>query len=530
MLKLSFTIFSALVFALPAFSQAPSLLTPIDKVDPAAHAWAQAERARNAAITRSSFVEVHVRELMSLRSSKIEKLTMGLSLPGKFWLVEFERSQPSLKHEIFEGRIAGIESQVMLAIDPAGVTAGSLQIEDETYALGYSGIGKTHVLQTLDQTRYKPCATDHRHAVDAGPESETPNPPNQGPAASAVSILDVCVFYTPRAKSTGGGKAAIESQLALRIANAAKSCNTSGVQARFRLVYLAETNYTENGSTGDLSRFRNTNDGYMDEVHAARNTYGGDLMALITQPPSLSYCGVAYLMTRLSTGFRSSAFGVTVRSCLGGNTLTHEIGHNIGCHHDKNNAGNAIYPYAYGYRTPDSRYRTIMSYAPGTRTPLWSGPNVKYSNYTMGTATDDNVRTINNTRATVAQFKPTKTYRWVQIKGGIAGQNGMPTITGQGTINKTVPIRVSIAKTRNAAPGALVIGAMRQNLPLLGGMLIPSPNIAASITGNGGKLNFNLSAMAGVKAGSKIWFQAWFLDKAAAQGASASPGMVTTTL
>ena len=97
-------------------------------------------------------------------------------------------------------------------------------------------------------------------------------------------------------------------------------------------------------------------------------------------------------------------------------------------------------------------------------------------------------------------------------------------------INKTVPIRVSIAKTRNAAPGALVIGAMRQNLPLLGGMLIPSPNIAASITGNGGKLNFNLSAMAGVKAGSKIWFQAWFLDKAAAQGASASPGMVTTTL
>ena len=113
-------------------------------------------------------------------------------------------------------------------------------------------------------------------------------------------------------------------------------------------------------------RFRGTNDGYMDEVHGLRNTYGGDLMALIINNSS-QFCGVGYLMTNPSSNFRTSAFNVTVRGCMSGHTLTHEMGHTMGSSHDRANGSRGSYSYSYGYRTSGNRYRSIMAYSPGSR-------------------------------------------------------------------------------------------------------------------------------------------------------------------
>ena len=108
--------------------------------------------------------------------------------------------------------------------------------------------------------------------------------------------------------------------------------------------------------------FEDPSDGHMDDVHALRDRVGADLVHLIVGRSD--NCGAAYV---------GSAFGITLRRC-GGDTFTHELGHNMGLHHDRyqvhhNEGGVSPHP-AYGYvnqrsfepGTP-SFWRTIMSYS-----------------------------------------------------------------------------------------------------------------------------------------------------------------------
>lgn len=68
--------------------------------------------------------------------------------------------------------------------------------------------------------------------------------------------------------------------------------------------------------------------------------------------------------------------------------------------------------YSYGYRTPNNQYRTIMSYAPGTRVQYYSNPGVSFGGFALGIAEPDQYaaeawKTLNNTTATVAGFAGT---------------------------------------------------------------------------------------------------------------------------
>ena len=126
------------------------------------------------------------------------------------------------------------------------------------------------------------------------------------------------VFYTPASKNSQGGQTAIENLIAARLASTNVAGVDSGIDYNMRLTYIAEVQYNETGGSTDVNRFRNKTDGYMDEVHALRNQYGGDLMALITNFSS-SFCGIAFsIMCSPSKSFASDAFSVSVRGCLGG--------------------------------------------------------------------------------------------------------------------------------------------------------------------------------------------------------------------
>jgi len=119
------------------------------------------------------------------------------------------------------------------------------------------------------------------------------------------------------------------------------------------------------------------------------------------------YCGIAYLMTSVSNSFESSAFSVVSRTCATGYYSTaHEFGHNMGSAHDRGNAGSASHSYAYGFRTSNNRYRTIMAYSPGTRINRWSNPNVTYSGYSMGNAnSEENWRSLNDNASVVSGWR-----------------------------------------------------------------------------------------------------------------------------
>ena len=99
------------------------------------------------------------------------------------------------------------------------------------------------------------------------------------------------------------------------MANSNTAYANSGVTQRLRLVYSGEIAYTENpfDMQLDLRNLNGTSDGFMDGVHALRNTYRADFVALLTT--GQDYCGIGYLMTTVSTAFASFAFNVSKWGC-----------------------------------------------------------------------------------------------------------------------------------------------------------------------------------------------------------------------
>lgn len=506
---------TSLLLAQPLVAQAspPTLLHPFTEPGPRLLAWLAQERAHTPAITRAQFVTLQHDALLA--EARAARIVLG---EGREVTIVWQSMPTVLGHARFGGHVLGDPTAAFqLALAADGLASASLQVGDETYSLRPTGIGAVHVFEQIATQLQRPCGNEPAHARSLPAD---PVPPQ--PLAAVTSVVDVLVVYTAAARASAGGKSAIESQLVLRVDNATAACKACGVDLRYRLVHLAETSYTETGTSTDLTRLRTPNDGFMDEVHGLRSTYGADLLALVIDQSS-SFCGVGYLMTSLSTTFAQYAFSVTVRGCLGGHTLTHEMGHNQGCHHDRANAGNAIYPYSYGFRTSDNRYRTVMSYSPGTRINYWSSPGVQYSGYTLGVAnSEDNARSLNDVRATVERFLPTSKLDWQLIPGGIPGTNGLPTLAGSGTVNQVEPIAVTLGNTRSGALGALVVGASALNLPFLGGTLVPNLDLQIAVAGNGGSVVLSAASVLVLPAGTDLWLQGFFLDPQAAQGISAT--------
>ena len=129
------------------------------------------------------------------------------------------------------------------------------------------------------------------------------------------------------------------------------------------------------------------------------------------------YAGIAYLMSDVSPSFAYSAFSVTKRSyATGYYTFGHELGHNLGSHHDRANASSSpAFPYSYGYQAPDRAFRTIMAYNDGCGCPkiqAYSNPDVWSGGQPTGIDHDvdplnsaDNAQSINNAAYTFANFR-----------------------------------------------------------------------------------------------------------------------------
>lgn len=224
---------------------------------------------------------------------------------------------------------------------------------------------------------------------------------------STISIIDVMVLFTE-------GVQTVRIKNLVEIAN--QAYKDSNVQIKLRLVYAQRVNYPDQNlnetALYDLSFFRST----LSNIDALRKKHGADLVSLIRPFDSETQqgCGLAWVGGAGGRNFNPfEAYSVVsdgiddFHYCTD-YTFAHELSHNMGSSHDRENASyQGVFPYSYGYNV-DGRYGTIMSYSAG-ELGLFSNPNIICLDQPCGIDAEqenaaNNSRSLNNSAEAVAGF------------------------------------------------------------------------------------------------------------------------------
>jgi hypothetical protein len=304
--------------------------------------------------------------------------------------------------------------------------------EDDAIAMSVwlPTIGGLYRLQYIENGLHAACKLDDRLLPECGGTPQAPPPPDldiddpagdddhwtvgtgridgrpdlgDGSAGGIESagctpstpIIDTMVVYTDVARSAAGGASAIRAECRLAIESTNAAYARSGISVRQRLVWAGEVTYNEAGSFEDhLNRVTDAADGFFDWINVTKDQVNADLCAMFVDDTSsggLGWCAIssnarAYSITRWDIA--ASQF-----------VHAHETGHNLGCAHDPDNVDcNPASSYGLGHRffgNDSVQYRTVMSYAPGTRIQNFSNPNVNFQGQPTGLSTRNNARIIN---------------------------------------------------------------------------------------------------------------------------------------
>lgn len=298
-----------------------------------------------------------------------------------------------------------------------------------------------HLLVELYQSRFPECGGAVKGETTAPRAASVP----QGGIDSGDRI-DVLVLYTTPVKNSLGGEAQAQAfaQQSIDITNT--TYINSLIRQRVRLAGAAETAIAETGNlSSELSTLRA--DG---ATAAARDNAKADLVAMLSN--SSNACGIGNLIGPV-TGNPANGFTVTSRTCAVGNlSFPHELGHNMGSHHNPENGGSAIYPYGYGHYV-NGVYRTVMSYvdpcaAGCTRRPYFSNPNIIFSGFPTGIdGQRDNARLINNTADVIASYR----YSGASItlenyNGGQILRRGLPRVIRWSADNIVGDVKIEVSR------------------------------------------------------------------------------------
>jgi len=330
-----------------------------------------------------------------------------------------------------------------------GYVAGIIYAPSAVYEIVPKG--DRQILVQLDQGLFPDCAG----GIDGEPAKAVTETAAPEATIDSGDRIDVLVLYSTPVKTTLGGDAQAQTfaQSAIDITNT--TYINSKIRQRVRLANAQETTVAETGSLGtELTALRaNAN------VGTIRNSFNADLVAMLSN--SSDNCGIGNLMGSIP-GNSANGFTVTSRTCAVGNlSFPHELGHNMGSHHNPENGGTPTFPYGFGHYI-HGNYRTVMSYVdPCTsgcvRRPYFSNPNIIFNGVPTGIATRDNARAINGTADSIANYRYSgSNVRMLNLNGGESLTRGVNRTITWDTDNIIGNIRIEYSRDETTTWTTLV--------------------------------------------------------------------------
>ena len=287
----------------------------------------------------------------------------------------------------------------------------------------------TGVIVQEAESRGVGCGCD---AIEPDMQSKAIAPAKAGLAGKACDVradpdtaVDILVAYDSNAAkwAIANGGVTNFALVAVQKMNTVLANNGLDTSFRFRLVgvvcistYSYDLDYALESAANGVSGWKAISD--------KRDEVGADIVTVMIDTGSAyGTTGLGFSLYKNDyysdfSWFEGQAYNAClIRSVAVSHTMTHEVGHNMGCGHSDiqtSSPGPQLYDYSAGYyfSVGEDKYYTIMAYGTegpgGDEAPYFSSPDHFYEGVAVGDSMHDNRWTLYNTYVDASKWRASK--------------------------------------------------------------------------------------------------------------------------